>query len=284
MKGVARGEYLLFGLVLVATGLLGCGVSPRAGQHTRPQGEANALQVLFVGNSHVRFQLSLPQVVKGLAACHPENRPLSTFESAPGGFTLTQHANHPPTLDAIKARKPDILILQESSGLVDGRVTRMQFIAAIEQLRDAAQTVAPHCKIMLYMVHAPDPAAGAYPQLRQHYIAAARQTGADIIPAAAAWDKVRKARPGIRLTSDGNHFNDTGCYLTACTFYATLFDRNPEGLPHRAGGLEVAEEDAVLLQQAAWEATVESQNWLDRRTPPRTAPTTAAIRPGSSKP
>ena len=34
----------------------------------------------------------------------------------------------------------------------------------------------------------------------------------------------------LRFVNDG-HLNQTLAYLTACTFYAALFDRSPEGLP-----------------------------------------------------
>jgi len=88
-----------------------------------------------------------------------------------------------------------------------------------------------------------------------------------------AWMLVREKRPELELyISDGSHPSAAGSYLAACTFYATLFRASPVGLPARVSGtpvnldteelevgktavlVELSQEDARFLQEAAWSA------------------------------
>jgi hypothetical protein len=50
------------------------------------------------------------------------------------------------------------------------------------------------------------------------------------------------------FTSDGSHPTLAGSYLAACTFYATIFDKSPEGISYTAG---LSALDAAYLQQIA---------------------------------
>ncbi len=52
---------------------------------------------------------------------------------------------------------------------------------------------------------------------------------------------------------DRRHPSVAGTYLAACTFFAALYDRSPEGLDYDAG---LGAETAAYLQRVAWQ-TVE---------------------------
>jgi hypothetical protein len=54
---------------------------------------------------------------------------------------------------------------------------------------------------------------------------------------------------------DKRHPSKAGTYLAACVFYATIYEKSPEGLPGEPGGL--TDEEARPLQAIAWE-TVQS--------------------------
>jgi hypothetical protein len=77
---------------------------------------------------------------------------------------------------------------------------------------------------------APDPEPV---RAKERVIAAlARRLGAKVVPMASVALRCQTDRPDIalRFVNDA-HLNQTMAYLTACTFYATLFGRSPEGLP-----------------------------------------------------
>ena len=62
--------------------------------------------------------------------------------------------------------------------------------------------------------------------------ALADQIDASVAPMALVALKTQTERPDLtlRFINDA-HLNKTMAYLTACTLYAALFDRTPEGLP-----------------------------------------------------
>lgn len=76
----------------------------------------------------------------------------------------------------------------------------------------------------------PDPA----PVLaKERKIAAlAKLIGAKVVPMAIVAQECQTTRPDLTLRFvNDSHLNQTMAYLTACTFYAVLFDRSPAGLP-----------------------------------------------------
>jgi hypothetical protein len=53
------------------------------------------------------------------------------------------------------------------------------------------------------------------------------------------------------LYTDGVHLNDTGAYIVALTFYATIFHDDPRGLPTTGYG-EIPPDLAAALQEVVW--------------------------------
>ncbi len=62
--------------------------------------------------------------------------------------------------------------------------------------------------------------------------ALAKRIDAIVVPMSLVALRCQTVRPDLtlRYVNDG-HLNQTMGYLTACTFYAALFNRSPEGLP-----------------------------------------------------
>jgi hypothetical protein len=114
--------------------------------------------------------------------------------------------------------------------------------------------------------------------LRELHIAAdlAKQTGALVVPVPLAVYLLQKKGTDLTLRyhNDG-HPNQCGAYLTACLFYAAVFNRSPEGLPlsqvietkivdpkkphNDPDGNPLkrgfSDSERTLLQRTAWEAT-----------------------------
>ena len=62
--------------------------------------------------------------------------------------------------------------------------------------------------------------------------ALAKQTDALVVPMSMVALRCQTVRPDLTLRfANDFHPNQTMVYLTACTFYAALFNRSPEGLP-----------------------------------------------------
>jgi len=69
-----------------------------------------------------------------------------------------------------------------------------------------------------------------------------------IVPVGMVWKKVIDAYPDLNLyVEDEAHPNRLGSYLSACTFYAALFDETPEG----ALTSTISSDNADIIQKAA---------------------------------
>ena len=137
----------------------------------------------------------------------------------------------------------------------------------------------------------PDPAAVI--KKAQVIAALADRIGATVVPMSMVALRCQTVRPDLplRYVKD-SHLNQTMGYLTACTFYAALFNRSPEGLSidtvdeNRAkGGQQAATDpdggplqrtfsahDRADLQRIAWEGLQQFRQLAasgDRHTPPR---------------
>jgi hypothetical protein len=79
--------------------------------------------------------------------------------------------------------------------------------------------------------------------LADAYANVARELDAILAPVGLAWQRVQRLIPGLDLYHpDGRHANPIGSYLTACVFYAMVFNASPQGLPG-----DILVEDKVRL-------------------------------------
>jgi len=119
---------------------------------------------------------------------------------------------------------------------------------------------------------APDP--GPFMEKARYHAALANELDALVIPMHLAVLKAQQKDPTLTLRyKDDFHLNQTCAYLTACCFYAAMFDRSPVGLKTREinnpgfkgrrdpdgnpKNVVFSEEVATVLQQSAWEAVTE---------------------------
>jgi hypothetical protein len=92
-------------------------------------------------------------------------------------------------------------------------------------------------------------------QLATAYTNAGNSHDALVIPAGLAFAKALFKRPNLNLyVADKRHPSLAGTYLAACTVYASLFNRSPEGNVYIAG---LSPELAKFLQSVAWETVRE---------------------------
>jgi len=210
---------------------------PPANRVPNPQKELSArveskqkLRVLFVGNS---YSFGVPQAFTKVAAEH--HRIVETGDSAYGGWTLAQHAEHVGTLEKIRSRKWDIVVIQEHS-LVPAMPARKRNSRMFGPLRFLVQEARAHGAVpVLYQTwgrrdgNAQLRGDGFHQmtaRLREGYRAAARSTGGVVvIPVGDAWEREMIAGRGRELfIEDGSHPSTAGDALTAATFYRAIFE------------------------------------------------------------
>ncbi|MBI3947644.1 MAG: hypothetical protein HY321_17115 [Armatimonadetes bacterium] len=95
-----------------------------------------------------------------------------------------------------------------------------------------------------------------------------------VAPSYLACYNAKRARPDLDLAAgspDNSHAGYRCYYLQACTVYAALFNRSPEGLPVRAvrardgKGLVLTDDEALFLQKTAWESVQEFRRMAGER-------------------
>jgi hypothetical protein len=246
------------------------------------------LEVLFIGNSYTSVN-DLPAQLAALADA-AGGRKIQTGAHLVGGCTLERHVQEKTALEKIRARKWDVVVLQDNSlqpilnpqstcryaRILDWEITsrgaKTVFYLTwarrhIPQMQNGADPVAsPDYARAIYQAsgataaisfenwrtgHARGLAAG----LNGAYFAIAKELHAAVAPVGPAWQKALAADPRLVLhQSDQSHPTPTGSYLAACVFYATLFHKSPVGLPG-----ELTQGSRVLVQVAPDEA-----KWLQR--------------------
>ncbi len=205
-------------------------------------------KVLFVGNSYT-YVNDLPVLFRQLSAAAGKN--VSTDMSAPGGYTLEQHFYMQATIDKINSADWDYVILQEQSQYPVIDYYRQNSTYPFAEKLDSVIR-ANNSSTMLYMTwgrknggqqcignycsplftdyfHMQDSLSASYSHLSQIL-------NCRLCPVGLAWKQARIQNPDADLwDADLSHPTIKGSYLAACLFYASIFDKSPEGINYYAG-------------------------------------------------
>lgn len=201
---------------------------------------------------------------------------------------LNRHRGLLRTLDQ-QRKKWDIVVLQsyrddikESPTLYAQYAPKFVEIIKAQGARAILYETSPTTQNAKPLKTAPDPTVTL--KKEKAIAALADQIGADVVPMALVALRCQTERPDLtlRFINDA-HLNHTMAYLTACTFYATLFDQSPQGLPVKSitdiryfekspktfdkskdrDGQPIkrifSDKDAAQLQKIAWDAYTEFQ-------------------------
>lgn len=225
------------------------------------------IKMLFVGNSFT-YTNDLPGTLDALARA-ADAKPLLVVDShTVGGATLMKHWDDGVARQKIGSADWDFVVLQEQSLAPlpqSGRDTRFYPYS-----RKFAEDIRGVGAIPLfYMTWARPDTPGPQEWWTDPYVTITKELSAECAPAGEALDRAKAAVPHVRLFTDGNgHPTPEATYIIACTFYATIYRKSPEGLPNQVSvgvaTVGVAPGDAAAVQRCAWEAF--------RKTEPRTRP------------
>ena len=196
---------------------------------------------LFIGNSYTYYN-DLPVLINKLANTTGDT--LLFAQSTPGGYTLEQHSTYAASLSALKAKSYDYVVVQEQSQrpALDSATNAFKFFKYASFLDSIRKVFSPCGQTMLYMTWgrktgdanncSTNPNVCTYEgmdsMLNVRYRMAQKQLGALISPVGAVRNYLRKHHPEIELyESDNSHPSPAGSYVSAVTFYASMFKKDP---------------------------------------------------------
>jgi len=226
---------------------------------------ADSTNVLFIGNSYT-FVNDLPVLFKNLAATGGKN--VHAEMEAPGGYTLENHLGTIRTIDAIKRGIWDYVVLQEQSQTPVIEYLRYNSMyPSARKLDSIIKQYNPNAVTVFYMTWGRknggqqcidtscSPVFTSYfhmqDSLKSSYSKISNSLGALLSPAGEAWRTARLIRPGVNLwDGDESHPTLEGSYLTACVFFAKIFNLSPIGLFYNGG---LPDTLALFYQQCAWQ-------------------------------
>lgn len=233
--------------------------------------------VLFIGNSYT-FYNDMPVLVKEIA--HSFNRNLHVDTVVNGGKNIKFHANQPKTFEKIESRKWDYVVIQGHSDEFSqpDSVIRKNTLPYLEKLQKSILANYPCTKIVLYMTWGYKNGNGRWDKIstyetmqamiEKQYLRTADFLSTSVSPVGIVWQNIRTNRKTINLYDpDLHHPSLSGSYLSACTFYTTIFGVSPVNSnvqialePKEKLDIELAAAQIVLNDRAKWRQ-------LDRKPP-----------------
>lgn len=214
---------------------------------------------LFIGNSHTYLHY-MPQMLLELVKAEDRGFTLSVDQITGEGASLQWHWQNVSTLQKIRSKRWDFVVLQERSGgpLEELRSFQRHARKLDEVIRKQG------AKTIFYLTWANKSRSQTQETIAYAYKQIAKKLGAGLAPVGLAWIKAQTLDSELNLHhKDGRHANPIGSYLTACVFYAVLFNASPEGLPAALfikGRMRPTQDEAqaLFLQKVAWETVL---NW-----------------------
>jgi hypothetical protein len=241
---------------LAAVSLIASASLPRRAGGVVPHNLARSeVQALFIGNSFTYFN-NMPRLLEAIS--ETVDGPLFKTEMvAIGGARLEDLWKEGSALNAIHKKRWDYVVLNEQSALGGGIVNGEKRIGdpanffKYAELFDAEiRQVGAKTVIMMTWKDKKDSERiqdkldRAFVEFRD------KMHGEPILaPVSNAWGLAKLTAPDIDLYfTDNHHPSKEGSYLIACTVYATITQRSPEGAVARIAGASV--DDQTGLAQA----------------------------------
>lgn len=236
-------------------------------------GIAAPSSLLWVGNSFFYYNNSLHSHVLALAkAAAPQSGARATSVTISGSGLDWQDMKsllRPNAIgrysfvgdNEIKFNKPgkqfDVVIMADCSQCPIHPQLQGAFFATVK--KDSAIIVKYGARPVLFMTWAYKDKPEMTAQLAEQYTAAGNANDALVIPAGLAFARAVAERPDLEFyQTDKRHPTLIGTYLAACTSFAAVYGKSPEGNAYRAG-LDPAV--ALFLQSVAWKTV---QDYLAR--------------------
>ena len=200
-----------------------------------------AKRVLFLGNSYTYFNGGLPQMTALIAQSQGDT--LIFDANTPGGYSLEAHWSNTQSLNKIKEGNWDLVVLQDQSQRPSfpPEVIDHQVLPYADSLTDFIKENNLEGNAMFFMTwgkkNGDTEYCALYPELctyegdqkrlTETYIEMSIIFQATLSPVGIAWKVMRDSVPSLELyAADGSHPSLAGTYLSACIFYASIFEKS----------------------------------------------------------
>ena len=246
----------IISLVVIVLFLAGCAISQSEDIPDTP------LRVLFIGNSYT-FKNNLPELFAELV--RSSGREVEVDMSAPGGWTLTDHAASEETITKIQSQDWDYVVLQEQSVIPSVPAGREQAMyPAVRALDARIHEVGSETVLLMTWGRQNGLPEQGFPnydtmqaELSVGYSEIGQEVGAIVAPVGSAWQNALAGRPQLDLwDSDGSHPSEMGSYLAAAVLYAAITQESPDELTFRA---ELMDDTALSLLRIAAQTVLRSE-------------------------
>lgn len=210
------------------------------------------VRILIIGNSHVVAGDPIPKL-EAMFAQDGRNETLY-WELSSGAQHPDGHLKSERTMRKVNDGGWDAVIVQGVMYSTSGQY-EYPLDAEIELCRKIRAVGDPPPRLILFPEWKQRGNDGEERRAQEACEKVLAQVGhGEIAPVGYAWERVLDEHPGIDLhDGDGNHSTALGAYLTACTLYAAITNRDPRDLP-ALRNLTLSEDRRRVLQTAAWEA------------------------------
>jgi len=212
--------------------------------------EKTDYKVLFVGNSYTHYNdgvdYHLEKMLKADVSADSVNYSIQRI--AVSSHTLEAHYADPLTLTKIKSEKWNIIVLQEQSTRpINNPDLFLQFAGELD-----AEAKKINAKTALFMTWANKDAPSDMALIAVSYTNVGLQLNEPVTPAGKIWEYIQKTYPQISLyNTDNKHPTLSGTYTVACSFYYSLFKKNPVKNTYIPTGM--LPENAVTIRKAVYE-------------------------------
>jgi len=216
-----------------------------------------SMSILFIGNSYTHMN-SMPFIFDKIAKA--KGKSVNVEMSTHSGFSFKQHSERADMYEAIASRKWDYVVLQGFSREFTHPVAYLDS-ATIPYLTGIIDTIRANnacTNILFYMTWGYKDGYGlnedvdTYEKMSDtiangyHYIS--DYFNIPIVPVGRVWKKVRTEYPDVNLyDADLAHPSKSGSYLSACTFFASIYRESPEGIYTNTIGAQ----NAQIIQRVA---------------------------------
>lgn len=228
------------------------------------QGETS---VLFIGNSFT-FMNGMPVLFQQIAGS--KGHVVFVDSVVEGGKNLAYHAGRAETYAMIKSRKWDYVVVQGHSNELAQPDTKVEQLTLpfAKQLVDSIRKNNPCTQVMLYMTwgykngNSKWSPIASYDsmqfRIKNQYLRFADLLDARISPVGEVWKTVRSSYSGINLYDpDNQHPSLEGSYLSACTFFASVFGESPL---NNAISVKITPETRQIIEMNASQVVLNNLN------------------------
>lgn len=215
-------------------------------------------KVLFVGNSFTYYNNSLHNHYQALvraSGIETSTPPRARIMTISGGH-LPEHIGGFEHI--VASEEWDVVIMQGHSLGPISEATAEPFR---QTARKFAAIAREHgARPVFFMTWAYEGRPEMTAQLEKAYGDIGRELDAQVVPVGLAFAVATAERPDLKLrVPDARHPTLAGTYLAACTFFAALTGRSPEGLEYDAG---LGVNTAAYLQKVAWKTVAGGSDQL----------------------